>query len=125
MNSFGCVAWRRLNARRRCVGWQHAWLGLRVQQLALRGFHQHQIDRSHDAHEHVVDVVRDAGGEASDRFELLRLAKLLLELTPLGDVAHEAGHRLRAFGADARQRQFHRELCAVRSDGDQLELLAG
>ena len=55
--------------------------------------HQEQVGRAHDAHQDVVEVVRDAAGEPADRLELLRLPQLLFERAPLGDVADEAGHR--------------------------------
>ena len=40
-----------------------------------------------DRSQEIVEVVSDAAGELADSFELLRLAKLLLELALLGDVA--------------------------------------
>ena len=42
-----------------------------------------------DDHQQIVEVVRDAAGEAADGFHLLRLAQLLLERAALGDVFGE------------------------------------
>ena len=41
-------------------------------------------------------------GEPADRFELLRLAELLLELPAFRDVADEPGHRARVLSAPTR-----------------------
>ena len=62
-----------------------------ARRIVGRQLHQQQVGRAHDAHQDVVEVVRDAAGEPADRFELLRLAQLFLERAPLGDVADEAG----------------------------------
>ena len=53
----------------------------------------HQVRRAEDGGEQVVEVVRHPGREATYRFHLLRLAELLLEPPPLGDVVddHELG----------------------------------
>ena len=40
----------------------------------------------------IVEVVRDAAGELSDRLELLRLAQPGVEFAPLGDVEHADDH---------------------------------
>src|SRR5215204_963056 len=42
-----------------------------------------QVERVLDGFERVVDLVRDGGGEAADRGQLLRLEELLLDTTPL------------------------------------------
>ena len=87
--------------------------------------HQQQVGRAHDAHQDVVEVVRDAAGQPADRFELLRLPELLLERAPLGDVADEPGEHRAAVAAEPRHRQFDRELGAVGAQAGQLELPAG
>ena len=84
-----------------------------ARRIVGRQLHQQQVGRAHDAHQDVVEVVRDAAGEAADRFELLRLPQLFLERAPLGDVAEEPGDHGAAVGADPRDRQFDRELGAV------------
>ena len=48
-----------------------------------------------DDGEQVVEVVRDAAGEAADRLELLRLIQAFLELFPVADVVHHAHGELR------------------------------
>ena len=42
---------------------------------------QEQLAVSHDDHEEIVEVVRDAAGQPADGLHLLRLAELLLALT--------------------------------------------
>ena len=42
-----------------------------------------------DHHQQVIEVVRDAAGEAADRFHFLRLTELQLQRSGLGDVFHE------------------------------------
>ena len=42
-----------------------------ARRIVGRQLHEQQVRRSHDAHEDVVEVVRDAAGEPPDRFELL------------------------------------------------------
>ena len=51
---------------------------------------QHQFAVADDDREKVVEVVRDAAGQPSDGFHLLRLPELLFELLPLGDVPRDA-----------------------------------
>ena len=46
-----------------------------------------RIARNH--HQKIVEVVRDPAGKAADRFHLLRLAKLLLQRAPFGNVFGE------------------------------------
>ena len=45
-----------------------------------------QLGEPEDRRQHVVEVVRDAAREVTDRLELLCLAQLLLQLALLGDV---------------------------------------
>jgi len=47
---------------------------------------QQHLGVSVNHHQQVVEVVGNAAGEASDSIHFLRLAKLLFELTPVGDV---------------------------------------
>ena len=49
-----------------------------------------EVREAQDRGEQVVEVVGDAGGERADRFHLLGLADLALELGALGDVARDA-----------------------------------
>ena len=60
---------------------------IQAQRILLRDLVEHQVAVAEDRREQVVEVVRDPAGELTDRFHLLRLAQLLLELAPLGDVA--------------------------------------
>ena len=84
----GCSTCRRLNASSWPVSaaaraaaflissaWRRSWLVLEAvdQELAVAG----------DRGQEVVEVVRDAAGEAADRLHLLRLAQLRLELAPV------------------------------------------
>ena len=52
--------------------------------------------------EHVVEVVRDATGEAADRLHLLRVEQLLLERLAFGHVA-EHDHLELGRGVEAAQ----------------------
>ena len=45
-----------------------------------------------DDREHVIEVVRDAGGELADGLHLLRLAQLFLQIQPFGGVGDVAMH---------------------------------
>ena len=47
-----------------------------------------------DHREHVVEIVRDAGGQLADGLHLLRLAQLGLQVQPVGDVLDVAMHHL-------------------------------
>ena len=49
-----------------------------------------------DRGQRVVQVVRDAAREPADRFHLLRLPELILELTAVGHVLHRPDHPPRA-----------------------------
>ena len=68
--------------------------------------------------------MRDAAGQAADRFELLRLAQLFFERAPLGDVADESGQHRAVVRSDAGDGQFDRELAAVGAESPQLGLAA-
>ena len=96
-----------------------------ARRIVGRELHQQQVRRAHDAHQDVVEVVRDAAGQPPDRFELLRLPQLLLERAPLGDVADEPGQHRAAVAAESRDRQLERELAAVGAQAGQLDLPAG
>ena len=56
--------------------------------------------------EHVVEVVRDAAGELSDRLHLLHLAKLALRLLPSSHLRGELGIGLRKFTRAFRHARF-------------------
>ena len=72
-------------------------------ELALGlGAQQRRVAR--DDREQVVEVVRDAAGEAPDRLHATRLLELLLEAALLGDVADDERGRV-----DASVRVAHRE----------------
>ena len=64
-----------------CAGPAQAGIGTEAleQELGVAG----------DDHQEVVEVVRDAAGEAADGFHFLRLAELLLQRARFGDVFHE------------------------------------
>ena len=95
--------------------------GFAARRIVGPELHQQQVGRAHDAHQNVVEVVRDAAGEPADRLELLRLPQLLFERAPLGDVADEAGDDRAAVAAHPRDRQFDRELGAVGANRRQFE----
>ena len=59
---------------------------------------QHQIGHAVDHRQQVVEVVRDAAGEAADDLHLLRLLQLLLELALLGDVGGRADQAIQLAG---------------------------
>ena len=65
--------------------------GLASCRIVRRELHEHQIGRTENAHEDVVEVVRHTAGQSPDRLELQRLTKLLLDGASFGDVAHESG----------------------------------
>ena len=45
-----------------------------------------------DRRQHVVEIVRDAAGQAADCIHLLRLAQLIFEREPRGDIARDGLH---------------------------------
>ena len=61
-----------------------------------------QLDLATHDREHVVEVVRDATGQAADRLHLLRVEQLLLERLPFGHVA-EHDHLELGRGVEAAQ----------------------
>ena len=61
-------------------------LDLLVHGAALFQLLQQDLGVSVDDHQQVVEVVGDAAGQAADGIHFLRLAKLLFELTAVGDV---------------------------------------
>ena len=76
---------------------------------------QHRLAEAVDDHQHVVEVVRDAAGEAAERLHLLRLAHLRLEVLArrvVEDVAVDR-HQL-AVGVEAPDQALdHRDDAAV------------
>ena len=83
-----------------------------------RGRMRQRLDQgvapAHDRRQHVVEVVRDAGGEVADRRRFLRLLQLPFELAPLGDVAGEEQLATDAAGVDeAGGRRLHHPPPAV------------
>ncbi len=54
--------------------------------------HRQQVRGAEDRGEHVVEIVRDPAGEPADGFHFLRLAQLILEREPRGDVARDCLH---------------------------------
>ena len=102
--TFGCSTWRRLNASicLREVGGAHrgardlfgvgAALVLRIERV------QHDLGVADDRRQQVVEIVRDAAGQAADRFHLLRVAQLFFEHQPLG-------HRIVSLGHDRGEQQ--------------------
>ena len=75
-----------------------------------------ELSIEEDDREHVVEVVGDAAGELADGLHLLRVAELLLQLPPHGDVLHDHLERLRAS-------LLVRDHPAVEPDGDYLAVL--
>ena len=93
---FGSSGWRREKASSRWVSaaarLAEAMAARRVavdsRQPALRDARLHQVERADDAGQQIVEIVRDAAGELADRFHLLRLPELFLQVLALGYVAH-------------------------------------
>src|SRR4051794_21782279 len=54
--------------------------------IALSDFAQHQVAVALDDREEIVEIVSDATRESSYGFHFLRMAKLVLKLSPFGDV---------------------------------------
>ena len=117
----GCSICRRLNASSCRVSAAARSPGrlnlqqIRAQRILLRDLVEHQVAVAENRGQQVVEVVRDAAGELADRLHLLRLAQLLFEPAPLGDVARvddDAADRriVEAVDADA----FHDSPRAVR-----------
>src|SRR5215212_4159987 len=65
-------------------------LDLTTRVLATPGLPERQLPVAADRGQEVVEVVRDAAGESTDCFELLRLVKLLLEPHTLRHVHHRS-----------------------------------
>ena len=63
-----------------------------------------QIEVADDDREQIVEIVSDAAGQIADRFHLLRLPKLIVELLALGHVLDHAQHvqHFRHFGCARR-----------------------
>ncbi len=70
---------------------------------------EQQIDVSEDRGEHVVEVVRDAAGEAADRLHLERLPKLLLERSLFSDVPADRDHHGLAAHLNCGIGEFHQD----------------
>ena len=110
--------------RRREVDLAHA-LGRPVLALDLA---REEGARGADDGEDVVEVVRDAAGEAADRLHLLGVAQLLLEPLALGkgvprgrDVAEVGGEERLLRHVEPRDRDLDRELAPVGAHGSQLD----
>ncbi len=73
----------------------------------------HQVGVAHDRRQRVVEVVRDAARQPSDRFHLLRLPELVLQTVPVRDVADDGHHEQAFVSAEGTQADFGRELRAV------------
>ena len=71
------------------------------------------LEVAQDDGEQVVEVVRHAARELAHRLHLLRLAQLLLQLVPCGQIAHEAGEEALAVGMRLADGELHREDGAV------------
>ena len=116
------MTWRLLNAsswRVRpggAIGGLHDLLRVGAPLVSVREVLDEHLGVAVDGHQQIVEVVRDAAGEPSDRLHLLRLPQLLLallqrvlRLLALDDVAHDGGKR-RAFAAlQRRERKLARE----------------
>src|SRR5208282_2952926 len=80
-----------------------------------------------DHHQQVVKVVRDAAGEAADRFHFLRLTQLQLQHAGLGNVFHKnlVGAALFAVGnrSSGNARYNGRAILADALGGEVIELL--
>ena len=62
-----------------------SWAGTAQVRLGAETFQQ-KFRVARDHHQQIVEVVRDAAGQAADGFHLLRLPQLLLQGAALGDV---------------------------------------
>ncbi len=71
------------------------------------------FDGPGDHRQHVVEVVRDAAGQAPQRFRLLRLDQLFFGDPPLGDVPDERIDDVTVAAAQRVQRNLGEELVAV------------
>src|ERR1019366_3017126 len=76
-------------------------LDLLVHGAALFQLLQQDLGVSVNDHQKVVEVVGDAAGEAADGIHFLRLAKLLFELTPVGDIFGDQFQYFFGFIADS------------------------
>src|ERR1035441_4648169 len=76
-------------------------LDLLVHGAALFQLLQQHLGVSVNDHQKVVEVVGDAAGEAADGIHFLRLAKLLFELTPVGDIFGDQFQYFLGFIADS------------------------
>ena len=79
-------SWR-VSAGARSAAWRSPGRAAQVR-VGADAFEQ-EFGVSRDDREQVVEVMRDAAGEASDGFHLLRLAELLLQGAAFGDVLGE------------------------------------
>ncbi len=62
----------------------------KLQHPFVLGAAKHQIERTDDDAQQVVEIVRDAAGELPDRFHLLRLDQARLRALAFGDLSGEA-----------------------------------
>ena len=62
------------------------FIQLGKRRIACRMTHQQQVAISHDGLQQVIEIMRDAARELSDRLHLLRLGKLRLQCPLLGSV---------------------------------------
>ena len=60
-----------------------------ISEVALLDAPRNQIVRAHDHAQHVIEIVGDAAGELAERFHLLRLPELALDLLAPGDLFDE------------------------------------
>src|ERR1019366_9256813 len=72
-----------------------------VHGAALFQLPQQDLGVSVNDNQKVVEVVGDAAGEAADGIHFLRLAKLLFELTPVGDIFGDQFQYFFGFIADS------------------------
>ena len=128
----GCSGWRRAKASRcwinsvqRCAAWSIRDAVCCSAGLSARAGHQ-RLGGAGDDGEHVVEVMRDAAGELSDRVELLRLLQLALGFARGGDVVVDQRRAAdRARGVAQRAAGDHEMGLAVAAagPGDQLEIV--
>ena len=105
----GCSTCCRLNAS--------SWRVSVAARVAVVGGVQQQLDVAGDGREQIVEVVRDAAGELSDRLHLLRLAEPRRQLGTVGYVHHraDAAHGVALLVADHRAVVDDGGIAAVRS----------
>ena len=86
---------------------------------------RHQLGVAANRRQQIVEVVRDAAGQAADGLHLLCLAELILELYAIADVVHGGEDRALAAVLGHRAEGFDLDHLAVLADAAHCQLHAG